>query len=51
MVERLPVKEDVVGSIPTSGAEYFMNYFVYVLYSQKDKNLYDGQTSKLIQSF
>ncbi|MDP3764075.1 MAG: GIY-YIG nuclease family protein [bacterium] len=24
-----------------------MNYFVYILYSQKDKKLYIGQTSKI----
>ncbi len=47
MVERLPVKEWVVGSNPTTGAKYSMDYFVYVLYSQKDKNLYIGQTNKL----
>ena len=47
MVEQATVNRWVTGSSPVPGAKYFMDYWVYFLYSQKDENLYIGQTDRL----
>ncbi len=46
MVERIPVKDKVVGSNPTRGAKYSM-FYIYILYSHKTKTIYVGQTNDI----
>lgn len=46
MAEQIPVKDKVVGSNPTAGAEYFM-FYIYIIYSHRTKKVYVGQTNNI----